>query len=169
MYMDIERETMQPEPNEKDAVEVEKSPIAQPETDDHAGNAGEISPVKHKESGEHSSNQEARSPFGYAKLCFPILLFPFLYFPYKEWWVRDFAMFASRIIRGGAANPFELLFTGNNMILLFWCLVTVVVMLASIVVSIVRVRPWYAIPVYLAVMFSLCGILSLFFYTTITS
>ena len=112
--------------------------------------------------------KEMRSPFGYAKLCFPILLFPVLYFPYTLWWRNGFALLANRFLRGGTANPFELFFTGNNMILLFWCVVTAVVMIASIVVSILRVRPWFAIPIYLAVMFSLCGIFSLFFYTTIT-
>ena len=103
----------------------------------------------------------------YIKLSTPILLFPLLYLPYKLWWIRGFAMLTERILHGEMANPMRILFMGNNTILLFWCVVTAVVMLLSLVISILRIRPWYIIPLYLAVMFSMCGIFSLSFYTLI--
>lgn len=72
-----------------------------------------------------------------------------------------------RVTQGSGSRFVQLMLTGNNTILLFWCIVTAAVMLAAVVISILRVRPWYVIPVYLAVMFSLCGIFSLLFYTMI--
>lgn len=103
----------------------------------------------------------------YIKLCAPILLFPLLYLPYKLWWIRGFAMLTERMLHGDMANPMRILFTGNNTILLFWCVVTAAVMLLSLVISVIRIRPWYIIPLYLAVMFSMCGIFSMSFYTLI--
>jgi len=141
----------------------EQQPYAQPEQQIVQPEAQAAQPEA-----KPSGKPTYRSPFSYAKLCFPILLFPLMYFPYTAWWMGRFAVLANTILRGGTHNPFELFFTGNNMILLFWVTVTAVVMLASIIISIVRVRPWFAIPIYLMVMFSLCGIFSLFFYTVIT-
>lgn len=114
-------------------------------------------------------SQIARPPraVDYAKLAGPILLFPAAYLPYTLWWRRGFALLVERVLYGAQANPLRLLFTGNNTILLFWMLVTGVVMLASLVLALRKVRPWYAALLYLAVMFSLCGILSLGFYTLI--
>lgn len=104
---------------------------------------------------------------GYAKLCIPVLLFPVLYFPYTLWWRLGFSELAVQAMRGVDSRLVQLMLTGNNTILLFWCLVTAVVMLTAIVISVLRVRPWYIIPLYIAVMFSLCGIFSLLFYTMI--
>jgi len=112
------------------------------------------------------SKEKPGSLLGYVAQCSPVLLFPLLYFPYSLWWRRDFSAFASAFIRDNIP-AMRLLVTGNNTILLFWGLATAVVMLTAIVISIIRVRPWYIIPVYLAVMFSLCGIFSMMFYTFI--
>lgn len=104
---------------------------------------------------------------GYFKLCFPILLFPLLYFPYTLWWRYGFAELAFRVLQGSGSQLVRLMLTGNNTILLFWCLVTVVVMLGVVVLAIFRVRPVLVIPIYIVVMFSLCGIFSLVFYSLI--
>ena len=114
------------------------------------------------------SRETSNGLWGYIKLCFPVLLFPLLYFPYSLWWRRDFAASASTFIREYMPDM-RLLVTGNNTILLFWGLVTAVVMIAATVLSVMRIRPWYIIPVYLVVMFSLCGIFSMMFYTFILS
>ena len=106
-------------------------------------------------------------PLDYGKLCAPILLFPLAFFPYTLWWRRGFAVLVERVLYGAQVNPLRLLFTGNNTILLFWMLVTALVMLISLALGCWKVRPWYLILLYLAVMFSLCGILSLGFYTLI--
>lgn len=104
----------------------------------------------------------------YLKLCMPILLFPAAYFPYVLWGRRSFMQMAERMLyRSSSPNPLRLLFTGNNTILLFWIAVTAVVMLISLFLGVLKVRPWYILPLYLAVMFSLCGILSLAFFTII--
>lgn len=104
----------------------------------------------------------------YLKLCAPILIFPVAYFPYVLWGRRSFMLMAERMLYGSSSiNPMSLLFTGNNTILLFWIAVTAVVMLISLVLGALKVRPWYIIPLYLAVMFSFCGILSLAFFTII--
>lgn len=103
----------------------------------------------------------------FLRLCYPILIFPIVFLPYALWGVRVFMAMASRILYQNNTNPLRLLFTGNNTILLFWMLVTAVVMVISLIVGLLKLRPWYFIPIYLAVMFSLCGILSLCFYNII--
>lgn len=103
----------------------------------------------------------------YLKCGWPLLLFPALYFPYKLLWMRGFAQLAERVLHGATANALRLFFTFNNTILLFWCLVTAAVMVLAAVVAIRRLRPWYSALLYLALVFSVCGILSLFFYSTI--
>lgn len=109
----------------------------------------------------------AKTPPDYLKLCFPILLFPLLYVPYSTFWVRPFGLLAQRVLHGATSTTLQLFFTGNNTILLFWCLVTAVVMVSSLVLWIRKIRPWYVGLLYMAVMFSLCGILSLFCYQLI--
>lgn len=118
---------------------------------------------------QHSIVQIRRpaTPLDFLKLCLPILLFPLAYFPYTLWWRRGFALLCERLLYGADANPMRLLFTGNNTILFFWLLVTVVVMVTALVLSCMKLRPWYMILLYLAVMFSLCGMFSLGFYTLI--
>lgn len=114
-----------------------------------------------------NSGQQGIDLLTYVKCGWPLLLFPALYFPYKLFWMRGFAMLAERVLHGSTANTLRLFFTFNNTILLFWCLVTAVVMAAALVVAIRHIRPWYAILLYLALVFSLCGILSLLFYSSI--
>lgn len=112
---------------------------------------------------------KSKSLFDYAKLLFPVLLFPLLYFPYTLLWKSRFAAIAARVIRSSDLQFLNLMLTGNNTVLLFWGVVTAAVMLAAIVIAVLRIRPWYIIPLYLAVMFSLCGICSLALYTAILS
>ena len=103
----------------------------------------------------------------YIKLCFPILLFPLLFFPYSMWWRDSFAATAAGLFRDSGLPTLRLLVMGNNTILLFWICVTTLVMAVSFVAALARIRKWYALAAYLAVMFSLCGIFSLWFYTLI--
>jgi len=103
----------------------------------------------------------------YIKLCFPILLFPLLYFPYSMWLRDGFATLAVGLFRTSSIPTMRLLVMGNNTILLFWICVTALVMAASLVVALMKIGKWYAMVVYLAVMFSLCGIFSLWLYTLI--
>lgn len=101
------------------------------------------------------------------KYGWPLLLFPALYFPYKILWMRGFARLTERVLHGSTANFLRLFFTFNNTILLFWCLVTAVVMIVSLVVALRHIRPWYICLLYMAMVFSLCGIISLLFYSMI--
>lgn len=103
----------------------------------------------------------------YLVLSAPLLLFPLAYFPYTLWWRYPFARLVEWLAHGDLANPLRLLFTGNNTILLFWLVVTAVVMVLCLVLAVMKIRPWYVIPLYMAVIFSLCGILSLGLYTLI--
>ena len=103
----------------------------------------------------------------YIKLCFPILLFPLLYFPYDMWWRQGFASIASDMLRSSSISILRLLVIGNNTVLLFWICVTTLVMAVSVVVMLTKISKWYAAALYIAVMFSLCGICSLWFYTLI--
>lgn len=120
-----------------------------------------------KPKNDQKSPRPAQGLLDYVKLCAPTLLFPLAYFPYALWGKRSFMQMAEQLLYGSAPSPLRLLFTGNNTILLFWMLVTAVVMLISLVLGIAKLRPWYLIPLYLVVIFSLCGILSLTFYTLI--
>jgi len=111
--------------------------------------------------------KSAKNLSDYIKLCFPILLFPLLFFPYSMWWMNSFATLSAGLFRDSGIPTLRLLVMGNNTILLFWIFVTALVMAISLVVALARIRKWYALAAYLAVMFSLCGILSLWFYTLI--
>lgn len=103
----------------------------------------------------------------YILYCWPVLLFPAVYVPYRSWWIRPFGLMAQRLFHGAASTTLQLFFNGNNTILFFWCCVTGVVMVLSLVVWIWRIRPWYVGLLYMAVMFSLCGIFSLAGYSLI--
>lgn len=105
----------------------------------------------------------------YVLYCWPVLLFPAAYFPYRMWWIRPFGLMAQRIFHGTTSTALQLFFNGNNTILLFWCCVTGVVMVLSLAVWVWRIRPWYVGLLYMAVMFSLCGIFSLTGYSLIVS
>ncbi len=113
-------------------------------------------------------DKSTRSFLGYLRLCFPILLFPLMFYPYKLVLKSMFVRLLFNVFRDRDSQIFKLVFSGGNTIFLFWILVTVAVMLISILVSIFRVRPYLAIPVYLAVIFSLSGIFSLIFYSVFT-
>lgn len=113
--------------------------------------------------------ERAESLTDYLKLCCPILLFPLLYFPYSAWWVRGFGLLAQRVLHGATSTELQLFFTGNNTILLFFCLVTAAVMALSLALWVMKIRPWYVGVLYMAVMFSLCGMCSLLCYQLVVS
>lgn len=94
-------------------------------------------------------------------LASPLALFPVIYFPYRLWLVRPFGDLVRRVLYASEENPMWVIFNVSETIIYFWLVVSIVVMLSAAVIAALRVRPWYFIPLYLAVMFSFCGIFSL--------
>lgn len=104
----------------------------------------------------------------YFVLFCPLLAFPSFFIPYNLFGVRLFAHFVRIFTEGQPGNAFWMAFHSNQTIIFFWLAVSAAVMLASVVIALLKVRPWYYVPVYLIVMVSFCGILSLGFYTAMT-
>lgn len=95
---------------------------------------------------DHMPPKGEQKLWRYVLYCWPVLLFPAAYFPYRTWWIRPFGLVVQRIFHGKTSTALQLFFNGNNTILLFWCCVTGVVMVLSLVVWIWRIRPWYVAP-----------------------